>query len=344
MTTEVETAEGIVDLDSYQKDKDEFNEATNILLSADDDTSDEDIIKELDAKKEDSTDKAGEATKDQGEETDGILTEEDATKFTDPTGVAQTDNSTDGDNSESDPEDTDWKAKYEAVEAELKKEKQKTSSWDGRIRAANKKAEALKEENATLREQIETKTVADPDKETDKETLERFKDDFPELADVVNVLMKRVDGVTTAQDKGSSSVDDGDSEGSSGESTAAHEEETTSTHLETINKVHPDLSEMVNSGVLLTWINKQKPFIKPTLENIYYDGSAQAVIDLCSQFKDSTGWTSQLANSDAAKEAAKAKKLADLKEVDSESGGAPVGGPDKNDFAGAAKEAFAEEK
>jgi hypothetical protein len=328
-----------VDLDQYQKEKDEFSEAFDEVMNADDKTSDEEINEALDGKKKDKEDdetgEAGEATKDQDDDPH-VMSEEDANLFTSDNGVAQTDNNTDSGN-EDGSDETDWKAKFEEVDALLKKERQKTSSWDGRIRAANQKARDLQAEVDRLVAEKEANAI-DPDKETDNEILERFGKDFPELADVVNVLKKRVDGVTkqTAQ---SSSSEGRDSEGSSGDSTATYEDEGSSTHQADVNRVHPDLSEMVNSGVLLTWINKQKPFIKPTLENIYYNGSTQAVIDMCTQFKKSTGWKSQLANSETDTEAERLKKLESMKEVNSESGGAPTDGPDKHNFEQGAKDA-----
>jgi hypothetical protein len=337
---------GIVDLDQHQKDKDEFDATTEAILNAEEGTSDEDIIKSMDKpaeEKDDKTGTAGEATKDPIESTDGMLSEDDAKKFATDDGVAHLDNSTNADNDKLDPKDAGyWKAKYEASEAILKKEQQKTSSWDGRIRAANEKVKVLEQETQTLREQLEAKTI-DPDKESDTEVLDRFRKDFPELAEVVNVLEKRITKTQPPQAKVPESTVT-NTEGNSGHSTVADEVKTDTTHMDDIHKAHPDLSEMVSTGVLLTWIHKQKPYIKPTLENIYYKGSAQSVVDLCTQFKDSTGWKSQLANDDVAKEAAKAKKLADLAEVNSESAGAPAGGPDKNDFAGAFKEAVAADK
>jgi hypothetical protein len=343
----VETPEGVVDLDSYEKDKEEFGETLDAILASDPDKSDEEILKELDAKKDGTeTDKAGEATGDQSDKTsdEGIMSEEDAKgMFTaDDASVAQTDNDTGGDNTDESSEGTDWKAKYEELDAELKKERQKTSSWNGRITAANKKAEALQKEVDQLRAQVEAKAV-DPDKESDQEVLERFREDFPELADVVNVLEKRITKSQPAPAQSSEGNTDY-LEGDSGHSTVTDEGEVDTTHTDTIHAVHPDLAEMVNSGVLLSWIQRQKSFIKPALEDVYYRGNAQQVIDLCTQFKKQTGWKSQLDNTNAAQKAEKQSKLDAMKEVNSESAGAPQDGPDKNDFAGAAAEAFSEDK
>jgi hypothetical protein len=328
-----------VTIDEYEKDKTEFADSVDILLAADDDQSDEELKKELEKKlgPEDGT--AGEATKDHSGEGEKSGPAEDDDLFTDDQGVAQTDNSADTDNTtDTDSDGTiDWQSRAEEAEAELKKERQKTSSWDGRIKAANQKAKDLAAENEQLKQQLAQQP--DPDAESDKEVLDRFRSDFPELAEVVDVLDKRISGQKQAPAKVPDDVLDSDDEGSSGDSTATDESATGKSHMETVNEAHPDLPEMVNSGVLLTWIQKQKPFMRPHLEDIYYKGNAKSVIDLCSQFKESTGWKSQLTNQNSDKAKTKQQKLDAMKEVSSESGGAPTDGPDMQNFDQGASDA-----
>jgi len=336
-----------VTMDEYQKDQDEFENATDILLAADDDKSDEDLEKELDEKLGTETDTAGEAIKDQSTKPDEDAKPKEEDIFADgqkPEDAVAADAAAAAEAAatkkvEDVPEGTvDWKAMAEAAEAELKKEQQKTSSWDGRIKAANQKAKDLQAEVEQLK--LEKAKVPDPDAESDKETLDRFRKDFPELADVVDVLDKRITKNQPAKDKVVPVVVPGtDDETDSGDSTAGDKSTGDTAHMTSITDVHPDLSEMVNSGVLLTWIQKQKPFMKPHLEHIYYKGAAAQVIDLCSQFKESTGWKSQLANQDSEKAKTKQEKLDALKEVNSESGGAPTDGPDMNNFDQGAKDA-----
>lgn len=324
---------GVVELDQYEKDKDEFDKATDAILSADPELSDEELNKKLDEDLGPEADTAGEATKDQSDTSDESDNDADETDQDADQGAT----SDTGKPAESDT--TDWKAKADELEAELKKERQKTSSWDGRIKAANKRADDAEARVKELEAKVET--TPDPDAVDEQKVLEGFRNDFPEMADVLDILQKKIDRVKpTPQAKSRS--EDVDTEGDSGESTATDEVSHTNTHLDTINEVHPDLSEMVNTGVLLTWIKKQASYIKPTLENIYYNGSAKEVIDMCSNFKEETGWKSQLDNKAGETKAEKAKRLAAMTEVTSESGGAPTDGPDKNDFDGAAKEAFSE--
>jgi hypothetical protein len=109
--------------------------------------------------------------------------------------------------------------------------------------------------------------------------------------------------------------------------------------MATIRKSHPDLDEMVNTGVLRTWINQQADYMRPHLDLIYQSGTTDQVIDMVKRFKEASGWKSQLDTQGADKRTAQQKKLDSLKEVNSESGGAPPEGPDKNDYDGAAKEA-----
>jgi hypothetical protein len=95
---------------------------------------------------------------------------------------------------------------------------------------------------------------------------------------------------------------------------------------------------MVNTGVLLTWINLQPDFIRPALETIYTSGNAESVIKMVTEFKDKTGWVSQLTKADD-KGKTTNTKLASMVEVNSE-GVAPTGKTvDKNDYDQAAKDA-----
>jgi hypothetical protein len=335
-----------VTMEDYQKDQDEFENATDILLAADDDKSDDDLNKELDEKLGTETDTAGEATKDQSTTPDdGAKPKEDdifadGQKPDDDAAAADAAAAAEAAATKKDkdvPDDTtiDWKARAETAEAELKKEQQKTSSWDGRIKAANTKAGDLATENEKLK--LEIAKQPDPEAESDKEKLDKFKKDFPELADVMDVYDKRTAAVKVKEPVNAEVVVN--DEGSSGDSTVADESKDNNVHMKDIHDVHPDLAEMVNSGVLLTWIQKQKPFMRPHLEHIYYKGESSQVIDVCTQFKESTGWKSQLANQDSEKEKTKQEKLDALKEVNSESGGAPPDGPDMNDYDKGAKDA-----
>lgn len=329
--------DGIVAPDQAKKDEDEFSAAFDEIVGADEDKSDDDIQKELDTK---STDKDGESKRDQSDKDDDKPSTDDTDMFTnDDDTTPKKKDSGDDDDDEDDSDDVDWKAKALELEEKLKKEKQKTSSWDGRIRSANKRAESAEARVAEL----EAKLESQPSEEDldDQAKLDKFADDFPELKEAFDVIGKRIDALKgKAKAPAKRDVDDeytADDDSGDVDTSTKKAAETTN-HIQTIRAAHPELDEIVKSGILLTWINKQKPFMKPHLENIYYKGNAQQVVDMITQFKESTGWKSQIASEDKSKRE-KQSKLDAMREVNSESGGAPAEGPDMSDYDGAAKEA-----
>ena len=226
----------------------------------------------------------------------------------------------------------DLTSKVSELEAELKKERQRTASWDGRIKAANEKAAKLEADNEQLRAEIEQlKTSGSADSaNSEAEVMATFKETFPELVEVLDIYQRKID----------SAVKSIPAKATPKEEPAAKEpEEDTSNvdnqkHFDEILAVHPDLNEAVHTGVLQTWINRQDDFIRPHLQNVYNGGTSQQVIKLMANFKKKSGWTSQL---DTGKD--KRNKLKSMIATDGESPGPKTEGPDKNDFAGAAKEA-----
>lgn len=226
----------------------------------------------------------------------------------------------------------DLEAKVSELEAELKKERQRTGSWDGRIKAANDKVKNLEAENAQLKEDLEkSKTaVTDESANSEAEVMKNFQETFPELVEVLDIYKKNIDkkygNVTPA--KVEPEVETKPEPKPTEESDVD-----TSKHFDEIQKVHPDLSEAVSTGVLQTWINKQDDFIKPHLQSVYDGGTSKQVISLMTNFKTKSGWTSQL---DTGKD--KDTKLRSMLETEGESPGPKTDGPDKDDFAGTAKE------
>ena len=332
-----------VDLDQYQKDQDTFEEAVDHVLAADPKKTDEELLAEMEKIDADGSSEDGESTKDSTDKASddsqavdpnlfGVSPETDGKKP-----VVSDEGVTDPDKKLDDTE-IDWKVKAESLEDELTKEKQKTSSWNGRITAANKRAD---DAEAKLEEALAAKPKdadSDDSAKSDVAVLEGFRNDFPEMANVIDILVKKVDGKSDA-----TPVKD------TTKTTPIEEEPagTADTDLQgaqaKIRDAHPDLDEAVNSGVLLTWINKQAEFIRPTLQTIYNSGTPDQVIKMVKEFKTKTGWQSQLATDESSKDISKTDdKLKSMIDVNSQSGGAPTDGPDKNDFNGAAEEAFAE--
>jgi hypothetical protein len=325
------------ELDDYQKEKEEFSDAVDDVLGADEDKTDEEIIAEMDKKKADNPDVGGIPKKDP----DVPVTEKpvDATNSEDDNLDGQGINTA---TVEIDlPPDTieAWKNKAEDVEAELAKERQKTSSWNGRITAANTKVKELEAKVAEL----EAAPKAKEDKATtdsDNEVLERFRKDFPELSNVVDIMQKRIDGIAPTPAKAAEPIVPAtdDSKRVVTDNATDDAEKAKTDHVSAIRSVHPDLPEMVNSGVLLSWINQQPTYIRPTLETVYKSGKADEVITMVTNFKESSGWKSQLKQADD-KQTAANDKLNSMIEVKSETHTPTGTGVDKNDYDQGAKDA-----
>jgi hypothetical protein len=328
-----------VDLDQYKKEKDEFSSAMDEVFSEDNkDKSDEEIIKDMDAKTADA-DKGGDGIS----QTDPIVPADMPPAEEDPNDTPPAD----GQEPEKDPEpatpavveptSTDPVEQVKLLTAELAKEKQKTSSWAGRITAANTKVKELDIKVATL-ENAATTADNKVSNETDNATIDKFRADFPEMGDMFDIMQKRIDtkqSTTTVKADSEPTPATPNADIPAGEA----EVDNNSGHMAAIRKVHPDLSEMVNTGILLTWINKQPDYIQPTLEAIYRKGTSDKVIKMVTNFKSETGWKSQLDTAGEAAAGTKDGKLNSMLAVNSSGGGPPAGAPDKNDYAQGAKDA-----
>jgi len=316
-----------IDPKTYQNDKEEFDKTVEAVFN--EELSDEEIEKELDENlgKRD-PDEAGEATGDQEpkpaktedakiDPDDHIKTGQDDDPAT--SGVVKPEDGDDG---------VDWKAKATELEAELAKEKQKTSSWNGRITAANNRVKELEAEVAQLKASKPDEPAED---DKTKEVLEKFSDSFPELKEVVDVMLDKIDVVEKKVAPAAAVDPEPDSH------TTDDNNVPDTSHRDAILKEHKELDEIAGTGVLSTWIEGKDDYIKPYLRKVYASGTAQEVITMITEFKKQTGWKSQLTG-----EADKTKedKLKTMLEVDSQSGG-PVDntGPDKDDYEQGAKDA-----
>lgn len=310
----------------YKKDKEEFENTLDAIFSADSDISDEEINETLDKELGSKSDGSGESNDDSTQNTEDPIT----------SGVVPDESDTDTSQAKKpatgNDDQTDWKTKCEETEALLAKERQKTKSWDGRIQAANKRAE---EAEIALSKVMESKK-AEPSEEdiSDQEKLQKFRDDFPELGDVVDIMERRISKVSKSQPAKDVKTDVVKPE---------EEEVDNNTHRDTIIAEHPELDEMVGTGVLTTWINTQGEYIRPSLKRIYQSGSASEINTMLTEFKTQTGWKSQLKSDSTAR--AKQAKLDAMKDVGSHSGG-PIDnvGPDKNDYDKGVEDAFKETK
>ena len=316
---------------NYHKDKEEFADALDDIFNADPGLSDEELNKQLDEKEEKrKTDEAGDATGDQSH----IVThdplkpaEEDPTPAEDKTGQSPT--ATDPAKSttvKKDDDGIDWKARCLEAEDLLAKEKHRTKSWNGRIKAETTKVKELEAEVARL------KADSGEEPTTQADHMAKFKNEFPELHGMFELQQKEIDAL-----KGNVQVDPDEYPV---EDPTQPTDPTDDPHFITIESVHPDKDEMVNTGVLKTWINTQSDLLRPTYNRIYAKGTADEVIKMITEFKEKTGWKSSILT-DNGEAQEKEDKLKSMTEVNSESSG-PVDrtGPDKNDYDQGVKDAF----
>jgi hypothetical protein len=313
------------ELNEYQKDQDEFNAAVQDIFSADTEVTDEEINKKLDeelGKRPDDT-ASGDAT---GDPVEKQVVADDASKAA-STDTAAEDKTVDQSKVATDTDTTDWKAKAETTEAELAKEKQKTSSWNGRITAANDKVKVLEDKITEL----ETATPSEEDL-SDQTKIDKFRKDFPELGDVVDIMEKRIDKVAAPTKAAAAPAEEVFDQVDTNKP-----DDGPTSHYTATRDVHPELDEIVNSGVLLTWVRKQPDYIRPHLEKVYFTGDSEQVISMVTEFKNSSNWKSQLESRE--KDLTKEEKLQSLVDVNSDSSGPKGGAPDKNDFAAGAKDA-----
>jgi hypothetical protein len=319
-------------LNDRASEQQEFEDVFEDILGKTDEEIEESLRKE---KEKEALGEAGDATKDpkNGDSgTEYAFGKEQKPDAKDPeAGVATKPTSPDTSGQE-----TDWQKKALEAEDELKKERQRTASWDGRIKAANEKTKTLEAQVATLladkTDQVKAKTAAQD--LSDKEKMELFKDNFPELHDFADILQRKMDSIKPVEELFPAKVDP------ITDPVVEEDPKTTpagesSEHYKSMTKVHPDLDEMVNTGVLLTWINGQPEYIRSHLQAVYNKGNAEDVIKMATEFKRSTGWKSGINQVEKIKQ----DKLDSMRETQSQSGGPKAEAPDKNDFAAAAKEA-----
>jgi len=247
-----------------------------------------------------------------------------------------------------DPEDVKGPTDERVVEleAELAKERQKTSSWSGRISAANKRADEAEAKAADLEERIaKLEAGSGPDTDGEGSTGDKSKlitdffSEFPEFEAPLRALLAEALGT------GKGVTIDEVKQAIQPEIDAVSEKVSAQTAQEKFFKAlsakHPDAQELVDSGKILDWINQQKAYIAKELERVYRQGTVTEASALLDEFKRTTGYSSQKTQEHTTTQ--NNDKLASMLEVESDSSGPPAGEPDKNDFDAAADEAFKEE-
>ena len=313
--------------DKLHEEVNEFDEVFNEISDKTDEELAEEAVQEAQKKADEAS---GDAQKDQ--QTDG---EADTTTKEDPSS-AEGNQATD-----TTPQDTSiYQDRIAELEAQLSKETQRTASWDGRIKAANKKVKELEAENKQLRAKLleDNDNYGSSDDQSDEEVMATFRKTFPELVEVIDIMQKKIDAKassptpTPAKDETDDTDQDlnTDEDEYKAEADKLHKE-----HIARITAKHSDLSEIVKSGSLMTWINEQPEFIRPHLNNIYQSGSSEQIIKMLTEFKAKSGWKSQSQRRNTSKQ----DKLNSMREAEGDSQGPTDNAPDPNDFSSAAKEA-----
>lgn len=171
----------------------------------------------------------------------------------------------------------DYRALYE-------KEQQKTSSWDGRIRAANVRAEEAEKALALLKEEApkgKEAVVVPPDEGGNDGTLDDFFSEFPDLKTPLNTLIDskvnaRIATIEAALNEIKPTV-------SSLRKTV--ETDNNAKHFNSIAAAHPDYAEIRDSGKLKAWVDSQPSILRGALETVLTSGTAKDVIEMYDTYK-----------------------------------------------------------
>lgn len=214
---------------------------------------------------------------------------------------------------------------------------QKMKSWEGRITAANKRAEEaekkLKETEAST--QAKDTPKADlPDGDAAK-ILAEFGSEYPTLVEPIKAIAKQIaKEIVETRVKALEPILDG-----AVRSVKSMETQVSGSvedqHFSKIRAKHADYETIFKSGALAAWIETQPAFLKPTYQRIVEAGSTEEVIGMFDTFKGANATTPKTPTSPK-------KKAESLMAVPAAPGVTPAakGGVDLNDFGAAFKEAL----
>lgn len=175
------------------------------------------------------------------------------------------------------------------------KEVQKTSTWNGRISAANKKTEdalgqveVLTKRIAELESKLQD-TAKDGDKpnlpeNATSEDLQQFMEDFPDFVKPIQTIASQMaeNIINTKYGDTLSEINSQVINLSKGS-----EESKIEAHFNTIRSVHNDFDQLKESGALKRWIESQRPLIRSQFEKVAKEGEAQEVIEMIDLYKES---------------------------------------------------------
>jgi hypothetical protein len=207
------------------------------------------------------------------------------------------DSGSDSDGGEESPEQ-----RIASIEAKLAKEIQRNSSWEGRIRAANKRADDAESQLNDKPGAVDKGASTPQGDDEDDTVLSEFIEEFPSLEKPIKLMATKI-----ARDLVEKKMGDIKPTLDSVQDTA--EQTAVDTHLGKITDAHPDWRKIHKSGVLTTWIEQQPKFMQPGLKTVLDKGSAEDIIELFTTYKKSSGQIKSTVNKTGKSAKQKAKEL-----------------------------------
>jgi len=178
---------------------------------------------------------------------------------------------------------------------ELEKERQRNASWDGRIKAANQRADDATAEKDKLQKQLDEKQSSTSNEDTKEvdELLSEFDTQFPTLKQAVTIIATQVAreevklAIADAMVQVKPMVQDVEDLKVTTATTAK------TSHDTTIKDAHPDLNKIISGGdssILLKWIMSHPPYMRDGMLRVTQSGTSAEVVDLLQDFKNATEW------------------------------------------------------
>lgn len=217
-------------------------------------------------------------------------------------------------------ETPDLAAENQTLKEQMEAMSQRMKSWEGRIAAANKRAEeaeARLKQEATEQQDKSDDVLPVGEGEEDAD-LREFVSEFPDLVKPIHKLAgkiaeqivdRKLASITPRLEQVSATV----------------EESTFDSHLERITTAHPDWRQIRDSGKLAAWVKGQPKFMQPQLQRVIDDGETSEIIEMFDTYKLSVGesQTKQTPTTNSTTSESKKAKAKALAAVPSSSGGPP---------------------
>jgi hypothetical protein len=235
----------------------------------------EETGKPFDSDTEDNQDDFGPDSEEEDETKDHVEEPSDDPQSEEPSLFKSVPDQDNGNEEDADSADEiDYKALYE-------KEVQKTKSWEGRIRAANKRAEEAQAALEAAKNSQQDKPKKLPEGGDENDVLSTFVEEFPELEQPLKLLIKKEATAIAREhiDKLKPTVEQLEKQS---------QQSTMAAHFKAIEDAHPGWRQYVDSGQLVKWIEVQPSYLQKPLMDVYQQGSSQEVIELLTSFKEST--------------------------------------------------------